>query len=475
VTIRAARYAGNLRFPDAETSGLLDAVNPALGPVLGLVVNLNDTYSGISVARAENLTDLTFFRRAFSRIRPEYQFTVATAARSRTSQAYPPMSVWIPGGGKGPTREAALMGAIAEYFERYYGSFAYLEPEPRSVFGTADALQADGRTVVGSDQLQFFDDSQFRRGFPYVPFTGQSRLSWTAFADAIDGGEVMVPAQIAYLTRARRQGEDLVTYSTTGGLAFGRDFQDAFQHGLLEYIERDAINLAWVARQHATRLRLDAPELAAQLRRLLGTLGQDLHLVLFPTDAPGVSVIGAFGYYNNLFVSGAGADLTFEGALLKAAGEIMQCFDSLRDTLHLPAAGRPVLAKDDLFEFSLILQYYSQPEQRRRVLDWMNALPEASASELRVARAPGRLDELVQGMYRQGHRVLVKDFEVQRHLPSGRGALVRVFVPTLIPAHVPNMPFLGHSRYRVGPAGSDAQGRPRRFDDLYTDEPVPLP
>jgi ribosomal protein S12 methylthiotransferase accessory factor len=475
LSIATSRYENLLRFEPAGAGGLLEAVNPALGPVLGLVVNLNDTGSSIAIARAENLTDLVFFRKRYVLAREGYTFQGTTRARSGGGAAFPPMSIWIPAGGKGLTVEGALLAALGEYFERFQGAFEFLEPGEEAAFATHAELQAAGRRALGPEDVRFFHERQFVPGFPYVPFTEDSRLGWTAFRDIDGGTDVLVPSQLAYLTRIRKRDEDLVTYSSTGGLAFGRDFADAFEHGLLEYIERDAVNLAWTSCVQARRIELGADELGLRVARLGGSLTPNLVFIDFTTDMPGVFVVGAFGHFRGLFVGGAGADFSFEGALFKAAGEIMQCYDSLRDTLNLPAglARRKVL-KEDLFEFSLILQYYSQPEKKRLVDVWVDGLEPAGAAALK-ARPGGDLRGLLAHLKATGGSVLYKEFPVRRILPSLTGALVRVLPPFLVPAHVPNTPFLGNARYYTAPRDLGLRAQPLDYDALRLDEPVPLP
>jgi len=476
VTLTAAKYHGLLRFDPAGAGGLLEAVNPALGPVLGLVVNLNDTRSSVTIARAENLTDLVFFRKRYVLARDGYTFQPTTRGQAGGGAYFPPMSVWIPAGGKGLTREDALLAALGEYFERFQGAFEFLVPSQEAAFATPAQLAAAGRRALAPKQVTFFHDRQFTPQFPYLAFSEERRLAWTAFRDVHDGAEVLVPAQLAYLTRIRKHDEELVTYSTTGGLAFGRDFADAFEHGLLEYIERDAVNLAWVSGIPARRIELDTTNLARTVTRLAGSLAGDLVFIDFTTDLPGVFVVGAFGHYRGLFVGGAGADFSFDRALFKAAGEIMQCYDSLRDTLHLPSGlVQRKLVKEDLFEFSMVLQYYSQPDKKPLVDAWAHSLEPAKASELRARPAGQDLVGLLAHLKARGLPVLFKEFSVRRILPTLTGALVRVLPPFLIPAHIPNTPFLGYPRYRTAPVAFGLSAEPLEYDDLNLAEPVPMP
>lgn len=476
MTLTAAKYQGLLRFDPAAAGGLLEAVNPALGPVLALVVNVNDTRSRLTIARAENLTDLVFFRKRFVLARDGFTFQPTTRGQAGGGAYLPPMSVWIPAGGKGLTREGALLGALGEYFERFQGAFEFLVPSQEAAFATAAKLAAAGRRRLGPEEATFFHDTQFTPPFPYVPFSEDRLLAWTAFRDVHDGTEVLVPTQVAYLTRMRKHDEELVTYSSTGGLAFGRDFMDAFEHGLLEYIERDAVNLAWISGIPARRIELDTTELERMVTRLTGSLAEDLVFIDFTTDLPGVFVVGAYGYYRGLFLGGAGADFTFDGALLKAAGEIMQCYDSLRDTLHLPAGlAQRKLVKQDLFEFSLILQYYSQPEKQPVIAAWTDSLEPAKASTLRARPAGQDLMGLLAHLKAKHLPVLIKMFPVRRILPTLTGALVRVLPPFLIPAHIPNTPFLGNRRYYTAPVDFGLRAEPLEHDELNLAEPVPMP
>jgi thiazole/oxazole-forming peptide maturase SagD family component len=448
-------------------------VNPALGPVVGLAATTNDVNAGMAVARAENVTDLRFFGRAHVKSRGDYVEMAGVTGERRG-----PMSNWIPSGSKGETREQALLGSLGEYLERYSGAFDFLSPGEEAAFGSYREVTARGELALGPQDLTFFHPSQFVPGFTYEPFTEDTPLLWTRFTDLVTRDQVLVPGQIAFLSRHMKQGEKQIAYSTTGGLAFGRSIDAALTHGLLEYIERDSINLCWISGTPAWRIVVDDDRWKRRIASLLGGLADDLTFVRVATDVPGVFVVAAYGTYGTSFMSGAGADLTFEDALMKPLGEIMQCFDGVSRAPAIPASivrnlQHEDMRKEDLWEFALVLPYYSNPKKTAIAKAWLSSLPEVAASEL-ARETPGSLRSIVEHFRHRGQRVLVKVLEPET-LGGTRGRLVRSYLPSLIPAHVPNCPFLGNPRYYRAPIDFGYSTEPLRFDQLNLDEPVPLP
>ena len=106
---------------------------------------------------------------------------------------------------------------------------------------------------------------------------------------------------------------------------------------------------------------------------------------------------------------------------------------------------------------------------------WLKGLKEIKASELIEQERFKSVDELTNEIINEkSYTILVKDFNVEKYLPLNK-KLVRVFIPEVTPAHVPNTPFLGHPRYYEAPIIFGLSNKPYTIEDLNIKEPVPFP
>jgi ribosomal protein S12 methylthiotransferase accessory factor len=142
-------------------------------------------------------------------------------------------------GGISVTYDAALAAAIGEGLERYAG--AYTE-ENLVRFTTAAEI---GPAAARPETFTLFHPSQYaRQGFPFVPFTSETRIRWTP-AFRLPGGEpAYVPTQLSAVGDVYH-GEPRLGYATSSGMACGPTLEEAILSGLLELVERDAFLVAW--------------------------------------------------------------------------------------------------------------------------------------------------------------------------------------------------------------------------------------
>jgi ribosomal protein S12 methylthiotransferase accessory factor len=222
-------------------------------------------------------------------------------------------------GGWAEREPVARAAAIGEAAERYSGSFV---PDA-SILATAAELAP---TAVEPSRFALFADWQFaQRGFPFIPFSDESRVRWVRGFSLPDGREVLLPVQLVYLTWRRATGEAPIGYATSSGLACGATLEEAVLAGLLELIERDAFMLTWTNRLSLPRLDWrDDDELCAFEARYLSPAGArhtavDLSAFL---DVPVVlAVAEGDGVAEPAFSLGAGCAPTVAEATKKALAE----------------------------------------------------------------------------------------------------------------------------------------------------------
>ncbi|MDX6718007.1 MAG: ribosomal protein methylthiotransferase accessory factor [Solirubrobacteraceae bacterium] len=184
---------------------------------------------------------------------------------------------------------AARQAAIGEAVERYC---ANLVPS-MLVLASYDELGARGEAAIDPGTLALFSAQQHATpGFPFVPFSGDLRVQWTAGRDLRDGGGRLVPASLVYASHqicAEHAGAPSTNPIPYAGVAAARSLPAAEFAAILELLERDAVTLGWLSARPLPRISVPQPfeALFAGPRSVLRTT-----LVAFPSEY-GVPVVGA--------------------------------------------------------------------------------------------------------------------------------------------------------------------------------------
>ncbi|WP_159945697.1 MULTISPECIES: YcaO-like family protein [unclassified Nocardiopsis] len=230
---------------------------------------------------------------------PRYRSLTAEVADARRLGAWPADRVSM-GASFGDT-DAARTAALGEAVERYCGN----RVPPGLRRATPAELARAGEAHLGPEELSFFAPWQYAQpGFPYQPLTEDTALLW---ARGTEGGDpCWVPASWAYLNfhTGRRRGEPRTHHLNYAGIATGADHADAARRGLLELLERDALELWWHLDGPTTAIDPDSvPGLTAELS---GTRLR-VHLVHLPTEHPVACVAAVVVDPETGVVGGGGA------------------------------------------------------------------------------------------------------------------------------------------------------------------------
>jgi ribosomal protein S12 methylthiotransferase accessory factor len=391
-------------------------------------------------------------------------------------------AVIIPGGGKGFDPQAALLGGLGEIAERLLAVLHFSAIQDTLELTSYDALATSGRRALGPKDIPLFAAEQYEQvDFPYRPFEPETRLRWLAGSDLINGGTVFVPAQLVLLYYKYHPDEVRIGYPTTGGLAFHSDSTRAVLHGLLEVVERDAINVHWYARVPPRRVRVDlksvgrASQARWPTRWMTGGIGE-IEVYLNAADVP-VPVFTTLAVdatrRKRSLLGGGGAGPSKVRALSQAVLELGQSRTSLKYYQAMGykniTAASAVSEMTDFFDAAI---FYGFDENRHR-LDWYRG------TDATIAWVDIRDDEAADGaheyeatlawMAAAGMSPIMFDFGGACW--SGV-SVTKVFIPQLTQACVPSHPYLGHPRfYQPWPA---LGARPLAFQDLNQD-PVPFP
>ncbi|WP_406504007.1 TOMM precursor leader peptide-binding protein [Streptomyces sp. NBC_00212] len=146
-------------------------------------------------------------------------------------------------GGAGFAKKEALNAAIGESLERCAAGL-YRSSRLR----TASYAQL-GEEAVAPGAFGLFSAEQYASpGFPFAPFTEDTRVRWVRATRWADGAPCWVPASQVYLYYRRTKEEAPIAASISTGLAAGPTFADAVLGGLSEIVERDALAISWLHR-----------------------------------------------------------------------------------------------------------------------------------------------------------------------------------------------------------------------------------
>jgi ribosomal protein S12 methylthiotransferase accessory factor len=382
------------------------------------------------------------------------------------------------GGGYSADSERARLAALGEAVERYSAT-AYV-PAEELVLASADEL---GGVAVAPERFALFAPEQHARpNFPFVPFARDTRIRWVAGCRFADASPAYLPAQLVYLPRVSADdGEGVIGYATSNGLACGATFEEALLAGLLELFERDAFMITWAARLVLPRLDWSASD---ELRRF-----ERAHLaptrLRFETvdlscfhDVPTVlAVVHADGRARGELGVGAAAAPCVEQAWKKAVAEAFAVRSAARSLVAEEPARRFAADWHDVETFEDHIRLYCDAEQARAAafLDSSReARPVAAVAPLQGESTAQHLAAVVSRLERAGLDL----FAVDVTPPDVREAglhVVRAVVPELSPLDVHHgARFLGGARLRTVPFALGLARQPLTYACLNPD-PHPFP
>ncbi|NOJ58890.1 YcaO-like family protein [Arthrobacter sp. 260] len=400
----------------------------------------------------------------------------------------------IYGGGKGLTLFDSVASSLGEAIERMLGSFSsmtQLGPEDKLV-ATAAQMQDRGLTFVSPEDYSLFTEEQLSaEGFRCERWTWDTSLAWHRGTNLLTGEDHWVPAQLVHLFYISEPGEARIGASSSGGLATHVNDEEALSHGLLEVLERDAVNLSWFCKVPLTKLTVDRTFNDPRINSWLADAeraGVTMDFYLHQLDLEGIYVVTAItwdeGLKENAYMAGGGVGLTIDQAVRSALSEVVQAERMVRTPL-LAAEWELAMGFSRMFginrdakpqdfkNFIQVVPYYGYQENQPK-LDWYFRAPDQPTvllSELPVEKPANEYQAILDLFARHGLTPIAFDLT-----PEGfdKVRLRKVFVPEVVPAFPPNLPMLGHSRYRHLRTKLGLQSTDWTLADMPTD-PLPYP
>ncbi|MFW5418731.1 YcaO-like family protein [Nocardiopsis sp. CNT-189] len=363
----------------------------------------------------------------------------------------------------------ARIAAIAEGVERYCGNWLPARlPEDELRVASRAELAAAGADPIALADLPAFAPWQYARdGFPYRRQTEDTPTLWARCA-GLDGARTWVPASLVYLNwrQSRFRGLPRIHHLNYAGIATGRGSDDARDRGVLEIIERDALELWW---------HLDGPAFGIDPASVPG-LEEDLRggslrvfLAAMPSEfAPAVAAL-VHDRERGLYAAGFSASCDPVRAARKAVLEAVHTWVytqgcTAADGWVFRAVEHGLMARGLYLDFREDASYRDAAgEQYRDIVDlgahvqlWLDPRVHAEARRFTEPALgtrpitdlePVDMGEVYRRLAHRGHRILTRDLTTA----DIRRTPLRV-VRTLITGLVPNAPaafaYLGMPRFR---------------------------
>jgi ribosomal protein S12 methylthiotransferase accessory factor len=193
---------------------------------------------------------------------PDFFHFGATAANTG---AFTRLANFARTGGASAVREVAAAKAIGEAIERYSSAIFDVEELPLSSFRDAPF------PCTRPDEFALYSPEQYSEpGFPWVPFTDDTPVRWTAGVDLATGEPCHVPAARVYMPYRYYVGSGDAPFDQpiSTGLACHSGMPAAIRSAIAEAVERDCFLIVWQAMVSPPQIRLET--LSAANRDLVG-------------------------------------------------------------------------------------------------------------------------------------------------------------------------------------------------------------
>lgn len=176
----------------------------------------------------------------------------------------------------------------------------------------------------------------------FEKFTEDTPLLWCKMLSPFKNKqELWVPAQFLYLLYLGKKGESLIGYSSSGGLSCHNTLNKTFSHGMLEIIERDAINICWNCKIPPKKIIIQKELLTGRLKKIFDRFSyhmKDITFYLHQTDES--YVVTAIKKDTSLskyyFLAGGGVGSCFDEAIEGALTEFIQAENNLKNIIYTP-------------------------------------------------------------------------------------------------------------------------------------------
>lgn len=149
------------------------------------------------------------------------------------------------------SEEEALLKCLGESLER---DAVRRFQSNNFITGSVSELQEN---VIDIKSIVTFSNSQFlEKRFSHVQFNDKTPFSWIKGKNEMSNKEVLIPAQLVYLSYKPIEKEKYIYLPTTSGLAGGGTYTSALVRSILENIERDSFLLHYLSKKSGMKINL---------------------------------------------------------------------------------------------------------------------------------------------------------------------------------------------------------------------------
>lgn len=379
----------------------------------------------------------------------------------------------IRSGGAAVERDKAIAATIGEAAERYCA--AHADPDD-FIYASYDELEEE---AVDPPDFSLYSARQYQQpGFPFQPFTRESKVTWTWGYSLIKEKPVLIPISQTYLlqeqpvpVRVSRTNEPFAAHdrveqkdtkisdATSTGLACGNTIEEAILSAIGEIIERDALACFWLGKQPARGVVIDeGSAIFETFNEKLALRGLQYYVCDITTDLglPVIFTLLVGGSNDGIMVNaGSQANLSPTRAAMKSVVEAAHGRPYVRFILQTDTTWH---YRPDFLNVNSFLShaaFYTRSPQHHDALDFIkNPISVRNLSDMRdlsTGSILGDLNVYLKALSEFGFDVIVKDLTTPDIEDVGL-KIVRVLIPGLQLLHGDHRyPFLGCPRlYRMG-------------------------
>jgi len=237
--------------------------------------------------------------------------------------------------GRGKTKAEAELGCIAEALERYSLIFRGNESLVRARMSELTAI--DPRSILLYSDRQYQNRKAFNCEndelfFVGEPFDLELPIDWMPATSLTEGRTTHVPAACCLMWYRSREREPELARADTVGCASGRTLNEALEHALLEWIERDAMAIWWYNRLSRPEVPIESfgCQDLVRVEEGIQRIGRKLVLLDVTTDIAIPTYVSVAARHDGTELLFAGAsDPSPRVAAWKAASEVGQIWFGL--------------------------------------------------------------------------------------------------------------------------------------------------
>jgi ribosomal protein S12 methylthiotransferase accessory factor len=374
-------------------------------------------------------------------------------------------------GGAGLRRSDAAAASVGEALERYSASFAPIE-----ALVTASAHELGDEAVIPERFALFSERQHAQPGFPFRPFTSETRVRWVRGWSVGDGRPAWLPAELVFLDGAGLPDERPIGYATSSGFACASAPHEALERGICELLERDAFMLVWANRLMLPRIDWSRDERLRELdERLFAVTGLAYAVVdLSPVHRlPSfLGVVRAPRGHPGALGVGAGTAAGVERAWWKALAE---AFASRSASAKLELVGPPREygpGGEDVLTFDDPIRFYADHDRAQPAGFLAASSRTTPAGAVPALGGPDVLAELLRRVEVAGSSL----YAVDATSPDVRElgvVVIKAVAPELCALDVPHVArFLGGRRLYEAPVRLGLREQPLSEDSV---NPAPHP